>query len=187
MLVLNALSWLYCVQSSNPLCFGFLHIAPLWVFFSHMLQGGFGRVPTTGFWSLAKVFFIFPQSFWVWTKPHLVNRREKSALNLVRLETRVHHTWSSMQIWCSYDYKRQIETRNVMHIMAATIFIASRNLRYWLQDHWKRCSAGDAVSISPLSLDTFAGSVSHVAFGDKIASQKKRLEPIDFPSKTGLM
>jgi hypothetical protein len=35
-----------------------------------------------------------------------------------------------------------------VHLMAATIFIALPNTRYWLQDQWKRCSAGDALSVS---------------------------------------
>jgi hypothetical protein len=42
-----------------------------------------------------------------------------------------------MQIWCIYGNKRKIETRNVMHLMAATIFIALPNMKYWLQDQWK--------------------------------------------------
>lgn len=32
-----------------------------------------------------------------------------------------------MQIWCTYGDKRKIETRNVGHFMAATIFIALPN------------------------------------------------------------
>jgi len=39
-----------------------------------------------------------------------------------------------MQIWCTYGDKRKIETRNVVHLMAATIFIALPNMRYWVQD-----------------------------------------------------
>jgi hypothetical protein len=29
-----------------------------------------------------------------------------------------------MKIWCTYGDKRKIETRNVVHLMAATMFIA---------------------------------------------------------------
>jgi hypothetical protein len=39
-----------------------------------------------------------------------------------------------MQIWCTYGDKRKIDTRNVVHLMAATKFIALPNMRYWLQD-----------------------------------------------------
>jgi len=40
-----------------------------------------------------------------------------------------------MQIWCTYyGDNRKIETRNVVHLMAATLFIALSNMKYWLQD-----------------------------------------------------
>ncbi len=60
-----------------------------------------------------------------------------------------HRLRSLMQIWCIYGDKRKTETRNVVHLMAATIFIALLNMRYWPQDRWKRYSTGDALSISP--------------------------------------
>jgi len=49
-----------------------------------------------------------------------------------------------MQIRCTYGDNRKIETRNVVHLMAATLF----NMKYWLQDKWKRSTAGDAFSVS---------------------------------------
>jgi hypothetical protein len=39
-----------------------------------------------------------------------------------------------MQIWCTYGDKRKIETRNAVHLMDVTIFIALSNMKYWLQD-----------------------------------------------------
>jgi len=41
-----------------------------------------------------------------------------------------------MKIWCTYgdSDKRKSETRNVVHLMVATIFVTLTNIRYWLQD-----------------------------------------------------
>jgi hypothetical protein len=80
---------LLCTKFKPPLLWFLAYCSSVGVFFTHVAWGPLEELPTTGFWSLAKVFVIFPQSFWVRTKPHLVDRTEKSALNLVRLQTRV--------------------------------------------------------------------------------------------------
>jgi len=54
-------------------------------------------------------------------------------------------------IQCIYGDKRKSETRNVVHLMAATTFIALPNMTHKLQDQSKRCSIGDALLIFPSS------------------------------------
>jgi hypothetical protein len=56
--------------------------------------------------------------------------------------------------------------------MAETIFIALSNMKYWLQDQWKSCTAGDALSISHQLI--LQGLCHTSQFGDK-SSIKKRL------------
>jgi hypothetical protein len=35
-----------------------------------------------------------------------------------------------MQIWCTYGDNKEIERRNVVHLMASTIFVALANMKY---------------------------------------------------------